>query len=236
MKTLSIIKYSFTLVGVGLLVGALLLFKSTSSFIDQATSAEGTVVDLVASRSSNSTTYRPVVRFLSQSGQNVEFTSSTGSSPASYSTGEKVEVLYLASDPQGAQISGFFDLWGGSVILAGLGSVFFLVGGGIILFGVLHGRKEAFLRQQGMPIETQFQGVEINESLTVNGQNPFRVVTQWLNPETTEVHVFRSNNLWFDPVSYINGSKVIVFIERGNPSKYHVDLSFLPKVATGSEP
>lgn len=236
MKTITVIKYAFTLVGIGLLVGALLLFRSTSSFVDRAARAEGTVVDLVTSRSSDSTTYRPVVQFVSQSGQAVEFTSSSGSSPPSYSRGEQVEVLYLSSDPQDAKISGFFDLWGGSTILAGLGSLFFLVGGGIFLFGAVKSRRDEALRQQGTPIDTEFQCVEINEALSVNGRNPFRVVTQWLNPETSEVHVFRSDNLWFDPTSYINNPRVTVFIQRGNPKKYLVDLSFLPRLASGDEP
>src|SRR3990167_6474359 len=111
MKLLSVIKYSFTLTGIGLLVGAFLLFRSTDSFVDRAARAEGTVVDFVKSRSNNSTTYRPVVQFVGPSGQEVEFTSSSGSSPASYSKGERVEVLYLSADPQSATINGFFDLW-----------------------------------------------------------------------------------------------------------------------------
>lgn len=65
MKTINAIKYLFTLIGVSLLVGALLLFWHTRTFIDQAATAHGTVIDLVESRSDKSTTYRPVVRFAS---------------------------------------------------------------------------------------------------------------------------------------------------------------------------
>ena len=45
------------------------------------------------------------------------------------------------------------------------------------------------------------------------------------------MHVFESDNVWFDPTSYVKGRKITVFIENDNPKKYLVDLSFLPKLA-----
>lgn len=231
MKVIAIVKYVFTLVGIGMLVGAFLIYKSTNSFLAQATKAEGTVVDLVQSKSSNSTTYRPVVHFINQDGQKIEFMSTAGSNPPSYSKGQKVEVLYRPTEPQNAKINGFFSLWGGSAILGGLGGVFFLIGSGIILASLLKSRKDEFLRKNGMPLETEYQSVEQNTALSVNGRHPFRVLTQWQNPSTSELHIFKSNNLWFDPSSYIKSKKITVFIEKNNPKKYFVDLSFLPRLA-----
>jgi hypothetical protein len=225
------IKYIFTLVGIGMLTGAFLLYNSTNSFLKEAVTAEGTVVELVRSRSSDSTTYAPVIHFIDGTGETVEFTSSTSSNPPSYSEGEKVEVLYLPSRPQEAKINSFFSLWGAVVIVGGLGGVFFLIGAAIILIPMLQGRRDEYLKQQGTRIETEFQSVELNRSLSVNGRNPFRVLTQWQNPATSEVHVFASNNLWFDPTSYIKSKKITVFIETNNPKKYYVDLSFLPRQA-----
>src|SRR5713226_4856670 len=199
MKVIVIVKYVFTFVGAGMLVGAIFLYQSTSSFLAQATKTDGTVVDLEQSRSNDSTTYKPVVNFIDQKGETIKFTSSSGSNPPSYSKGEKVEVLYLAAEPQKAKINGFFSLWGGPIILGGMGGVFFLIGTGMILLIMLKGRSDEYLKKQGTPVETEFQRVEINEALSVNGRNPFRIITQWLNPETSEVHVFKSNNLWFDP-------------------------------------
>lgn len=157
--------------------------------------------------------------------------STAGSNPPSYSKGQKVEVLYLTTEPQNAKINDFFSIWGGSVILGGLGGVFFLIGSGIILAGSLTSRKSEYLRKNGMPIETEYQSVEENTAFSVNGRHPFRVLTQWQNPSTSELHIFKSNNLWFDPSSYIESKKITVFIERNNPKKYFVDLSFLPKLA-----
>jgi len=231
MRTIAIVKYVFTFAGAGMLLGALFLYQSTRSFLAQATTTIGTVVDLEQSRSSDSTTYRPVVSFTSQKGEAIRFTSSSGSNPPSYSKGEKVEVFYLPAEPYKAKINGFFSLWGGAVIIGGMGGVFFLIGAGITLVIMLKNRSDEYLKKQGIPIETQFQGVEVNKALSVNGRNPFRITTQWLNPETSEVHVFESGNLWFDPTDHVKNKKIRVFIERNNPKKYYVDVSFLPKLA-----
>ena len=111
-----------------------------------------------------------------------------------------------------------------------MGAVFFLVGAGIIVFIALKGRQDEMLKTSGVAIETQYQSVEQNTALSVNGKHPFRVLTQWQNPATSDIHIFKSNNLWFDPSAYIKQETIRVFIAQGNPAKYYVDLSFLPKL------
>jgi hypothetical protein len=234
MKTIAIIKYVFSLIGIAMLAGALYWVQNTRTFLAQASSAQGTVIDLVRSSSSSSNssgTWAPVVRFVTAKGEKIEFTSGTSSNPPSYSKGENVEVLYDAGKPQDARIKGFVSLWLGPMIVGGIGLIFFLIGGGIVLAGVLHGRKEEYLKQNGTRILTTFQSVELNTSLAVNGRHPFRVFTQWTNPTTSEIHIFQSDNLWFDPSPHIKNQTITVFIEPGNPKKYFVDLSFLPKLA-----
>ena len=231
MKTISIVKYTFTLIGLAMLIGALCLYLNTRSFLGEALRTRGIVVDLVASQSDHSTTYAPTVQFKTPAGETIEFTSSTSSNPTAYNQGEIVEVLYLAGQPQGARINGFFSLWGGGVIVGSLGGIFFLVGAILFLVPVMSGRKEAYLRANGEAVLAQIQGVDRNGSLSVNGQNPFQVIARWQNPSTSEIHIFKSNNLWFDPTDFLKDPQVTVFIERGNPKKYHVDLSFLPKLA-----
>jgi hypothetical protein len=231
VKIVSIIKYSFSAVGLVMLAGAAFWYQSLRSFVAEASLAPGRVVELVRSQTgNNSPTYRPVVRFTAADGEAVEFTS-TGSNPPSYYKGEKVEVLYKPRIPQDAMIKSFFSLWGGPLSLGGTGAIFFLIGGGIWLFTGLKGRRDEYLRTRGTPIQTKFQAVEINENFTVNGVHPFRVVTQWQNPATSELYIFKSNNLCSDPSSYIKQQQITVFIDGSNPNKYFVDLSFLPKLA-----
>jgi len=231
MRSVAIVKWVFTLVGLGMLVGAALLYLNTRSFLARASVAPGVVIDLVASRSSDSITYRPVVRFSTAVGERVEFASGTSSNPPSYAKGEAVEVLYSPNQPRDAKINGVFSLWGGSLILGGMGGVFLLIGVGIFVVPMLGARGDERLIRTGMSVETKFQSVELNTRFEMNGRHPFRVVTQWQNPATSEIHVFESHNLWFDPTEYVKDRKIRVFVDRGNAKRYHVDLSFLPKLA-----
>ena len=233
MKTVAILKYAFAVIGGGLVAAALIWANHVRGFIAQAAKAEGTVMELVASRSNDGgTTWKPVVRFTAPGGEIIHFTSRTSSNPPGYSKGEKVEVLYRPGQPQDASINGLFSLWGGPLIIGGIGAAFFLIGGGMIFAGRFAAQRAAWLRTNGMPVKARFQGVELNEALTVNGRHPFRVVAQWLDPATSEVHVFRSENLWFDPTEYIKSPELTVYIEQSNPKKYLVDVAFLPKLAS----
>ena len=231
MKTLKIIKYLFSIIGLGMLVGAFFFFQHTQDFLKTAVSAEGKVIDLVRSRSSDSTVYKPVVKFTTLTGEQVQFTSSTGSNPASYSRGETVEVLYQETSPTKAKINGFFSVWGGTLIFSILGAVFFLVGFSIFLFGYLKNKKDEYLKTYGSPIFTKFESVGLNESFTVNGRHPYQVTTQWKNPQTNQLHIFKSDNIWFDPTDHINTEDIVVLIDKKNPKKYFMDISFLPEVA-----
>lgn len=232
MKALNIIKYVFTIIGVGMLAGAFYLYSSTSSFLETAVTADGTVVELVRSRSSDSTSYYPVVVFKDAQGRQVEFRSSSGSNPPSYNRGESVVVLYEPASPENAKIQGFFSLWGGATIVGGLGVVFGLVGGGMLVAGAMKKRNREGLQKNGVQVHAKFESVEQNTSLKVNGRSPYQIVCQWQHPQTKEVHLFRSDNLWFDPSDHIPGDTVPVLVDESNLKKYWVDTSFLPKLAS----
>jgi hypothetical protein len=230
MKSFVAGKYLMALVGAMMLAGAGYWVLNVRDFIAAADRTEGVVIALRRQHSSNSTTYVPVVRFQLPKRQ-IEFDSGGGTNPPRYSIGEKVPVLYLATNPYQAKIDSFFSLWGGSVILGGMGSVFFLIGAGTMLATRVQKRADDHLMHEGRPIEADFQQVDLNTSLKINGRHPFRVLAQWQDPSTSRIHVFTSHNLWFDPSQYITQKQIRVYVDRTNPKRYYVDLSFLPQLA-----
>jgi hypothetical protein len=127
--------YAFLAGGVVLLiVGAALLVRQVQ-FVTAAERATGTVVAVSRETDSDGeVTFYPVVRFTTAHGKEIEFKSSTGSKPASHSTGDRVEVLYDPDDPSDAQLSGFLDLWLGPGVLLLLGACF--VGVPLALFWI----------------------------------------------------------------------------------------------------
>ncbi len=229
MGPLVIIRNIFSVLGLALLAAALFLVYSTRSFLARAEAVTGTVVEMQATRSNKSTSYSPVVDYTTAEGRSIRHYSSFATNPPSYHVGEPVTVYYLKDKPEKAKLEGFFSLWGISLILGGLGFVFFAIGAGMRLAAQLAERKEADLRQNGTPVLTQYQAVRLNTSLRVNGRHPFQIVTQWLNPQTGKLHLFHSENLWFDPTSFAEGRGITVYLDRQKPKRYFMDVSFLPK-------
>jgi len=137
MKECKFIKYIFTIIGAGMLIGAFFMYKDTNEFIANSIETKGTVVQLLESRSSKSSNksimYTPVVQFINTKGKQMEFSSSTSSNPPKYSINEKVVVIYIPESPNKAKIKSFFDLWGVIIIPGIFGLVFFIIGGRIII-------------------------------------------------------------------------------------------------------
>ena len=221
--------YALIALGLGFLAGAFFSYKGNSDFVNGSVRTSGEVVALVKSGSRNSTAYRPEVVFRTAQGEVIDFISATGSSPPAYSKGEKVEVLYRVDDPHRAKIAGFFSLWGSTSILAFFGGFLFLFGTAVLLLPLLQGGWGAYMRKRGRPLETEFQGMETNESLSVLGRHPLRVLSSWRDPLTSERRVFRSGLLWSRPDEGIKERPIIVFIDEKRANRYFMDLSSLPK-------
>lgn len=231
MKGLRIFLWAMIVIGTAMLAGALALAQNTHRFLARAAHAPGVVTDLIPHYSSDSTTYAPRVRFGLPDGQQIDFVSSSSANPPAYATGEAVDVLYLPDHPQKAKLNGYFSLWGGATIVGAMGAICFAVGFGVALAQRASRRKEQDLLLHGTPVMADFQSVEQNTQLKVNGRSPWRVMAQWRNPSTGQIHVFHSQNLWYDPSAYIERTQLTVYLDPARPKRYYMDVSFLPKMA-----
>ena len=227
----------FVVIGAGLLVAAVGSFQSTQGFIASADVTTGVVVDLERRESrdsdgNRSVTYYPVVQYRLPSGGTRQFRSSTGSNPPSYRQGQEVEVLYQPDNPRDARINGFFSLWGMTMILSVMGVAFTGLPGLGLYLTLRQRRIVARVKASGKPVLATITGSERNIGYKVNGRSPYRITAQWENPLTGKLHVFHSDNLWFDPAEYLPEDKsVTVFIDADKPSRYWMDTRFLPEVA-----
>jgi hypothetical protein len=236
MKVVRLVFSIFFVIGVGLLIGCYFMVRHTQHFLQTAIPVRGVVVENVYRESSGnnnngpSWSYYPHVQFRTTDGQAIDFVSSTGSSPPSYSVNQPVTVLYDPQQPYKASINSFGQLWVGPLVLGILGVVFTAPGIGFMVWKRFSDQKNAWLRQNGRRILAEITIVELNTSLEVNGRNPFRIVCQWLDPARNEMHVFHSSNIWYDPTQFITEKTLEVLVDPDNPRRYSVDTSFLPKV------
>lgn len=223
----------FIFIGLVLLVFAFLVAKNNFNFLDHAVETRGVVVDVLVTKNEGKEYFRPVFGFRAGNGDERKFESSIESNPARYRKGEEVIVLYIPGEPdQLAQIKSFFSLWGGAIISAILGGVFLLSSLIPVLLRYRQKEKTINFQKYGLPINTTLLRVEQNEQwmTDVAGGYPYQVVTSWQNPETSETRIFKSDKIWFDPSKYIGNFPIRVFLDKNNPEKYHVDLSFLSKM------
>lgn len=234
MKALKIIRLALIVGGLIMLLVSGITFFNARNFIRDSVVTTGTVVDLVLEDSTSDDSgpvYYPVVSFITNDGETVEFKANYGSNPPRHSRGDEIKVRYDPYDPYKARLDSFFALWGITTIFGAIGLAMIDAGIAMLVVSALSARKEKWLRESGKAITTEFQAVEVNTSVRVNNRNPYQIVSQWLNPETNEVYVFKSKNIWFNPEEFIQSSEIRVLIDPDNPKRYFMDTSFLPESA-----
>ncbi|UFH57535.1 DUF3592 domain-containing protein [Spirosoma sp. KNUC1025] len=120
----------FGFIGINMLLGSFFSYRKTSKWLAKSVRVTGEVIDHAGKESVDSfnrdephydTVYYPVVRYRTQTGQTVTFTSSVGSSQPSHSIGQSVGVVYLPNELEKAEIDEFMSLWLVPVILMGIG-------------------------------------------------------------------------------------------------------------------
>jgi hypothetical protein len=222
----------FLVVGLLLLGTAGVFAVRTVRFLGSAHSATGEVVEMVPRRSSKgSTTWAPVVSY-TVNGAVHRLESSYSSNVFMYEVGERVTVRYEPGNPGEARIDGWLESWLLPTILGGIGVVFGVVGGGFLLVRRRRRRLRDWLLANGTRVQARLIGVEMNTSFRVNGQSPWRLRCQWQNPDTGRMHVFVSEDVWYDPGPFVKGDELDVVIDPRDPARHHVDISFLPEQAS----
>jgi hypothetical protein len=137
-----------TLVGTVFLIFASTMGAKSWRLTDGALRTEGTVIRM--ERSLGQEGLAPVVRYRVD-GKEHEVTSQMHSSPAAYTVGEKVTVLYQPGQPDVAGIDSFFDLWFSPLLFGGVGlvAVGVAVGAFFVVFRRQKGKTQPISATEG---------------------------------------------------------------------------------------
>lgn len=232
MNVVRLVGGIFAAVGVMLAVATVIVYTNSARFVASAHHAQGVVVELVPSWSSDnghrssSPTYASHVRFTTDSGQNLSFVENMSSNPPRHEPGQRVTVLYDPAKPSRARIDDFWGRHGALIIIGPLGMVFTLVGGGITFFTIRAAMRRARVQAHGTRIEADFLHVFLDESEKTNGRHPFRVAVQAKDPRSGRLRRYESDAIWVDPTEQLKTRKVPVLVDRDSDA-YWVDLSVL---------
>ena len=213
----------FIVIGSVLLYFSHSLYISTHEFISTSKTKIGTVTEL-----SGSDVYYPHISFETENDKNINFRSSVGTNPPSYSVGDSVEILYDPKNPQNAQIKSFVSQWMGVIGTGSMGIVFFLIG---FFWGLNSYKKKKIiekLKTSGTRLSTNFVRVERNTSTQINGKSPYIIISEY--DKDNKKYEFSSENIWFDPTSNINNETITVLVNPQNYLEYYMDTSFLPEL------
>ncbi len=210
-------------VGLALLVAAIVAVHSTLSFRAVALAAPGSVVDFDSGK--------PVVEFVDRDGHSQRVVGAVSSTPPAYELGESVTVRHPPDHPEQARIDGFMESWFAAILLSGMGSIFAAIGAAFVVWEVRKRRLRDWLQQFGTRIQAKYTGVRRDTGMRVNGMHPWRLTAQWQSPVTGLVHSFESDWVFYDPSDYVRRETLDVWIDPKDPSRHHLDATFLPRHA-----
>jgi len=122
------------LLGLTLLYFAIKLYNKSNALMTDGVKTTATVIQLLEVSGDDGSTYKPVFEFTDRNHNRQQFQSDVSSSPPVYKVGEKVKVVYNASDPEEVKVVGYWGLYRWTVVLLCLASPLIIIGGGYLLY------------------------------------------------------------------------------------------------------
>lgn len=230
MKKVKFIFYTFAIVGVIALIIDYFVFQSESQLAKNGIETKGIVIEYSEDNSDRTTIYFPIILFHTEDNRNITFVASQGSSHFDYEIGEEVDVIYLPDNPQKVAINSFLGQYGGTLVLSSIGGIFFFTGAIPLFYLKRKANKNKQLLRDGLPIKAKISMIAINKRVRINNNSPYQIIAKHSNTSDNHVTRYISDYIFFDPTPYIKDEFVTVYIDKKNPKKYYLDISFLANV------
>lgn len=220
-RTLTAFFSIFALIGVGLILGAVIIFVNGMRFKQSAVSVTGTIVDIITEYDDDGDVNHKVYVTYTFEGRTYERVRLN-----LYTSGMHIgKEITLLCDPQNpSRIRSESGIYIASVILLVMGCVFFCVGFIPLIFIIKKKINHKKLLTDGRVLYATVERIDINRNYWVNGQNPYIIYCTWKDEYTNVLHHFRSENLWTDPsIVFQVGSQINVYVDANDFGKYYVD-------------
>lgn len=130
MNTTRLIGGIFLAVGLVIATVGAYCYITTQDLVTHGLRAQAVVVEM---RLSGKRTYAPVVEFDTAERSRVRAVGKISSSPPAHKVSDVVTVIYRAGAPEDVTLDEPFELWFLTALFGGLGAVFAIIGGGMLI-------------------------------------------------------------------------------------------------------
>ncbi len=209
-------------------VGAFIAVKTWRQ-VQVSSLASGTVVNLIPVQDSKGgVTYKREVRFSLPGGKVVTGREDMSSKPTS-PVGAQVQVYYRNDSPENIIVNSFVSLYLFPLIFCSIGLAPLLIA--LILKNIQRKQKQKLIRLQneGMAVAATVTEVFEDTRTSINGQHPYYVSAEGIDPVTNQARQFRSRRIWIQGLPDIVkvNDVVQVYVSRVDAQEYVVDVEQL---------
>lgn len=220
----------FLFVGAPFLLFGVVVIVRNQQLLSVAERISGRVIEIVSARNHEGhTMYHPVIKYQNSVGADKVWEPSSSTSWSKFQLNDAVVLLIDPNNQNRIALDSFDSLWLFPLVFGSIGIVLCMIGLGVVLASIKHRSDNAWLKANGQIVEAQYVRL-VDANVVVNGRRPHQLMCQWNNSKDGKVYTFLSDNVWFDPSTYLMKDQTIkVVVDPNNPAKYWMDLSFLPK-------
>ena len=111
-----------------------------------------------------------------------------------------------------------------ALVLFGMGALFVALIGVLMVQTMKKTALNKRLVREGEQFIATITGVDIDNSITINGRSPDKVVCEVIDPFTGNKYLYSSDG-YMNSLSYMIGMTVTVYVDPNDKSVYFVDLS-----------
>ncbi len=214
-------KIFFVLCALTIIVSAI-IYLEASIYQKKAKITDGTVINTGIS------SYE--IHYTSEDGVERVYKGNHGSSKGwSYHDGDVVKVFYKADNPDKMRYSDGVR-FGRKVVIIGI--IMLLSNLLLVYSNRKRTRLENNFKANGRKLEAQIVNTGTDTSITIQRKNPFFVDCKWTDPATGREYTHTIRYIWKDPKILLAGRESVdVYVDRNDPDKYFLDISFLGAAA-----
>ena len=210
----------FIIAGIVFAVAGYFLYNNNQKFKSIAKETNATIIEI------NSEDTRVKVEF---NADNKKYTVELSEYSSSMKVGGSITVYYDPSNPENVR-----STVGGTIsyIFMGLGIVVAVSGLFVMIKTNLKYRRYMNVESSGIRKDAKIVSVDMDNTVNLNGKNPYYVTCQGLNPISGRDEYFRSTNIWIDARKIIEDNHIEIlpiYIDQNNSTNYTVDIKEIEK-------